>query len=421
MLETLSTRRILFVSPILSFPPKGGPEVRVWNTLKGLALKEENFVTVAYISWRFSQPAVEQALRELFGPNFGGLFSLADSFGNRFNKKRFHQGFLPRFFSKARVVFRPFFVSALARKTRSPVTWFSYGCVASITVWVFRILNPRALIVYDTDSWVRFLSRTADFVSTPWRYFYRLRSIIKLMEEAISVGLSDATVTVSEKDAQPYRAMKKAGDKVFVLSNVVDHFGLKTRVNASSSLGAATNFNILLTGSFGFRHSPMNHGTSWFLEEVWPRLKDLEPKARLVILGKGADVSWSRLSSEDIRVIGEGDNYAEHFSGAAVSIVPLWFEVGTRIKILQSALVGVPVVSTTLGAEGLDLVHEQEILIADTPEDFAKCVAVVLNNRPLAKRLADSLRSKVMRGYLIENAGRQAEIVLRHILGDEPA
>ena len=91
---------------------------------------------------------------------------------------------------------------------------------------------------------------------------------------------------------------------------------------------------------------------------------------------------------------------APYVQSAALSIVPLRVGGGTRLKILESLAMGTPVVSTTVGAEGLDLQDGEHLLLADSPDDFANAVLRILHDVALRTRLAESGRQRVAQRYL---------------------
>jgi glycosyltransferase involved in cell wall biosynthesis len=159
---------------------------------------------------------------------------------------------------------------------------------------------------------------------------------------------------------------------------------------------------LIITGSFGHFDSPMDQGTRWFVQSVWPQVKLKLPNLRLWIVGKNSDVVWSGLNEEDIEVFGWVPDTKPLIANAVACIVPLWFESGTRYKILESGLLKTPVVSTTLGAEGLKVEDEVDLLIANRPEHFAQQIVRLMNSN-LSKTLSENLYSKVTNFYSIES------------------
>ena len=101
---------------------------------------------------------------------------------------------------------------------------------------------------------------------------------------------------------------------------------------------------------------------------------------------------------------------------AKLTVVPLSHESGTRFKIVESGAAGVPCVSTTLGAEGIDITHGKDILIADTAEAFAESIISVLKNDDLRKRLATNLHALIKQKYSLNTQKKEAEDLISYLL-----
>lgn len=148
---------------------------------------------------------------------------------------------------------------------------------------------------------------------------------------------------------------------------------------------------------------PNAEGLGWFEREVWPLIRRDRPAARVEVLGRGVPAS----SHERFRYLGEGGDTRPHWARAAVSIVPLRAGGGTRLKILEAAAAGVPVVSTRLGAEGLTLAEGTEILLREDPAAFAEAVSTLLSDRGLGRRQAVAARRRVEDSYGWEAIGER--------------
>jgi glycosyltransferase involved in cell wall biosynthesis len=142
----------------------------------------------------------------------------------------------------------------------------------------------------------------------------------------------------------------------------------------------------------GLTHVDANRdGVRWFAEVVLPMLEQLVPDVHVTIVGGTPPPEIARLGDRpNIEVTGYVRDVEPFLQRAAVSIVPLRSGGGTRLKILESLSIGVPTVSTSIGAEGLDLVDGVHIKIADEPAAFARAVADVLLDHNLQQRLADA-------------------------------
>ncbi len=131
---------------------------------------------------------------------------------------------------------------------------------------------------------------------------------------------------------------------------------------------------------------PNVDGVEYFASEVWPAIKADVPEARLRIVGRNPDGRVKKWESESIEVTGRVPSVVEYLRESAVVIVPLRIGGGTRLKIYEAMATAKAVVSTTVGAEGLDVHHGRDIMLADDPGSFAQAVIMLLRDRELRRR-----------------------------------
>jgi len=131
---------------------------------------------------------------------------------------------------------------------------------------------------------------------------------------------------------------------------------------------------------------PNVDGVEYFCSEIWPIIKTEVPEARFRIVGRNPDRRITKWVSEHIEVTGRVPSVVEHLHQSAVAIVPLRIGGGTRLKIYEAMAAGKAVVSTTIGAEGLDVRHSRDIMLADDAGSFAQAVVVLLRDRELRRR-----------------------------------
>lgn len=144
----------------------------------------------------------------------------------------------------------------------------------------------------------------------------------------------------------------------------------------------------------GLHWPPNAAGIVWFAREVWPSVRAACPNAVLTIIGKSPPKELDGCG-EGIEVTGYVDDPMPYLKETAVFIVPLHAGGGMRVKILDAWAWGLPVVSTTIGAEGIDCRHGENLLIADTAAGFATAVQQVMTDRQLARSLANACRAAV--------------------------
>ncbi len=160
---------------------------------------------------------------------------------------------------------------------------------------------------------------------------------------------------------------------------------------------------------------PNAEGVRWFAERVWPLVRACRPAAGMEILGRGAPADLERLARPDFVFLGEGGDTRPHWARAAVAVVPLRAGGGTRLKILEAAACGVPVVSTRIGAEGLDF-PPAEVRAHDEPEAFAEAVVALLEDPGAARRQAAAARARVEAAYGWDRIGSRFADTLRRRL-----
>ena len=145
--------------------------------------------------------------------------------------------------------------------------------------------------------------------------------------------------------------------------------------------------NLVFTGSMDWL--PNEDAISYFTTEIMPLIKNTLPDVTLTVVGRNPYPALVELSRRDpsIIVTGRVEDVRPYMERAAAYVVPLRIGGGTRLKIFEAMAMEKPIVSTTVGAEGLPVQHEAELLLADTPEAFAAAVARVLTDEEFAFHL----------------------------------
>lgn len=144
---------------------------------------------------------------------------------------------------------------------------------------------------------------------------------------------------------------------------------------------------ILFCGSLNYL--PNIEGIRWFYDHVMPLLRNKVKDFKLVIIGNCENLDEFSYLSDDqhIDLVGRVEDVAPYYHNAIMSVVPLLSGSGIRLKITESMSFGCPVVSTKLGAEGIAY-NDSNIIISDSPDDFAAAVILLLNDNELRKKLS---------------------------------
>jgi len=161
---------------------------------------------------------------------------------------------------------------------------------------------------------------------------------------------------------------------------------------------------------------PNVDAVDYFCREVWPNILQRVPTARFRVVGRNPNPLIQALASDNIEVTGMVPSVVEHLREAAVVIVPLRVGGGTRLKIYEAMAVGRAVVSTTVGAEGLDVHDGCDIVLADNPAKFADTVAELLANHGLRARY-ERAAAELAAKYDWPAVGQQFGEVLQQLVG----
>jgi len=166
---------------------------------------------------------------------------------------------------------------------------------------------------------------------------------------------------------------------------------------------------IVFTGSMDWE--PNIDAMEYFCQEIWPTVLAQYPNARFQIVGRSPHPRVRRLGSNSIEVTGTVPSVADYLQSATVVIVPLRIGGGTRLKIYEAMAMGKAMVSTSVGAEGLDVSHGHDVLIADDAPSFAAAILQVLRDPHLRRRYEANAAATAGRYDWSQIARRFAEVL----------
>lgn len=225
---------------------------------------------------------------------------------------------------------------------------------------------------------------------------WRLVSQLRALERAVLRSYT-RVVAVSEVDARLLQRLLPS-KRVDVIPNGVDvgYFGAVTRESSDHSTDGAE--RIVFIGSLWY--PPNIDGLRFFVQDIWPVIRRRRPQVHLDIVGNAPTAEILALAErEDIDVFPSVADVRPFLADAAVVVVPLRLGTGTRLKILEALAARRPVVTTTVGAEGLELEAGRDLLLADEPTAFADSVVRLLEEPVYARELAERGQETVRRRY----------------------
>ncbi len=216
--------------------------------------------------------------------------------------------------------------------------------------------------------------------------------------EASICRAADHVLAVSGADAAALQRLVPGLD-VTVVPNGIDVESYATFIPDPSRIGRLAltgegTTSLVFTGTMDFR--PNVDAALWFAQEVLPLIRQEEPGARFVVVGQKPHRRLDTLrvgGRDDVTLTGAVDDTRPYIAEAIVYVVPLRMGGGTRFKILEAAAMSKAMVSTSLGCEGFPVKHGQELLIADSPREFADAVIALLRGPARRAELGANARA----------------------------
>jgi len=205
------------------------------------------------------------------------------------------------------------------------------------------------------------------------------------------VKKADLSIVMSHIDAKALKS-KDMRANITIIPNGVDTeiFLFNQGNNISNTIAFFGNMD----------HFPNQDAVFYFYQQVLPIIRHKKPEVKFIVVGRNPSSKLKDLAKDpNVIVTGNVDNVIPYYYKSSVAVVPLRAGGGTRLKILEAMAVGCPVVSSVIGSEGLDVTHGENILVADTPEEFANLTVELMTNKILRKKLTVTARKFVERRY----------------------
>ena len=396
--------KILFVTPQLPYPPDKGATIRTLAMIKGLAQRGHQIQLLSFINCEDDLVWLPQ-----IRPYVTGIATVQIPQRSMLTR-------LSRFVFSSRPDMAWRLPSAefadtlgnMLRQDNYDIVQFESIEVAQYALQAIEQRAPGAkkpVIVFD-DLNAEFLLQKRAFeidrkslrkwpkAFYSWVQWRRLRSY-----EARVCTTVDRVLAVSETDAAVLRDLHN-GINVTVVPNGVDcaFFSPSARPadyaepNRIKHLAA-----IVFTGTMDFR--PNADAVVWFCQEMLPLIKKHFYHVHFYIVGKGPTPEVRALASPAVTVTGYVSDIRPYIVNSQVYVVPMRMGSGTKLKVMEAMAMKIPVVSTTMGAEGIDVTPGQHLLLGDNPAEFAQHVMDLLENAAERQRLATNARRLVEEKY----------------------
>lgn len=389
---------ILLISSYLPFPLHSGGDIRLYNLIK--LLGQEHTITLICEKRSFQTQedidAVKRICRNVITVPRKKQWSLRTILKSGFSSHSF--------------LFTGHQHEEMKYAIKKALEKDSYDLIHVETSYVFQNVPqtslPIVLVEHNVEYMVyqRFLEKSPFFL----RPFLALDVKKIQAEEEKCWKKATHVVAVSQKEKE---IIEKTGVKVTLVPNGVDLEAFQYKKNMS----ATKEKRILFIGDYKWMQN--RDSVRWIVSDIWPRIeKETESTVLLWLIGRSMPEDILKLKHDRVIVEGASDRpAAELFANAAVLLAPIRIGGGSQYKILEAMAVGTPVVTTSTGAEGLRVLANDELLVADTSSELAKKTIALLTDEKLSSQIAKKARLVIEDQYSWEQITHTLEKVYKEI------
>jgi glycosyltransferase involved in cell wall biosynthesis len=271
--------------------------------------------------------------------------------------------------------------------------------------------TPTVLFQHNVESalWERQASHEPNPLH---RLVFTIEAAKMLSYERATVGRFDHVIAVSDNDHRLMSAMIDPS-RISVVPTGVDLSLYQSGCEEPQAIGDREPV-VVFVGSMDWEANV--DAVDYFCREIWPAVKRAVPGARFRIVGRNPHPRVKRLECESIEVTGTVSSVIGHYREASLNVVPLRVGGGTRLKIYEAMAMGKATVSTSIGAEGLDVNDGSDILIADSSEKFSNAIIALLNDERLRREVEKAAAVQAAR-FDWSVIGERFEDVLDRVAG----
>ncbi|MBP7691637.1 MAG: glycosyltransferase [Anaerolineales bacterium] len=389
---------VLLLTQVLPYPPDSGPKVKTWNVLKYLA-RHHAVTLVSFV--RGDQTAEVEHLRGLCQAVHPVPITRSPLQDGLALVRSLVTGQPWMMVRDDRAAMRAM-VARVAAETR-----FDVVHADQLNMAQFAARVPGARLVLDAHNalWLLYRRLAATMPAGPRRLLLERDWRLLKTYEGRLVREFDAVLAVSEEDRAALVEAAGGPRPVTVIPIAVDVDDLPVVARGPAARRLV---------HVGTMYWPPNiDGMLWFIREVYPLIRAQVPDVGLDVIGARPPQELLACNGADIAVTGYVPDLPPYLEQAAAFVVPLRAGGGMRVKILEALARGLPLVTTSLGCEGIAVEHGRHVLIADTPEALARETVRLLTDRPLADALGRAGRRLIETTYDYRAACRPLETIYR--------
>ncbi len=372
--------RVLQITNKAPYPANDGSSIAVYNMALGLVENKVQLTLLCINTKKHFKPdsAVDANFKK--ATNYKSVFvntdtSIVGAFLNLFSNQSY---FVSRFYNKA------FELELIQLLTSGAFDIIQLeGVFMAVYLPVIKKYSKAKVVIrthnVEHKIWERHIQSENNLV----KKFYLSLQNKRLKEfELSSLNNVDAVVTISPDDLNNFKTLN-VSCKLF---NSITGVNFENyQLNPSVKLQESTLFYFA-----SMDWLPNQEAVDWFLKTCWPIVISKNETVKLVIAGRNMPDRYKQLKSERIEVIENVLNPVDFYSSYQILIVPLLSGSGVRIKIIEGMSYGKPIISTSVGAEGIGATDGEHLLIADSPSDFAETIIRLVNDASKQKQLSSN-------------------------------
>ncbi|MEW5805862.1 MAG: glycosyltransferase [Acidobacteriota bacterium] len=301
-----------------------------------------------------------------------------------------------------RTLKRRFFLKKFLALNPCDLVWFVHYDMGQHYLKLCRKYGKQTKLITDSVD-VHFLreGRMAELLDDEKMM---LRSLRTKRQELSIYGQSDLTIAITNEEKE--MLMKELPQvRIEVIPNIHDI--------ASKISGFHSRDHLLFVGGYG--HPPNPDAVKYFNRDIFPLIKKEILRLNLFVVGQYIDALIKESGSNETIFTGPVDDLQSYMQSCRVFVAPLRFGAGLKGKIGEAMASGIPVVTTSIGAEGMNVVDGENILIGDTPGDFAERVIMVYSDEALWKKISSNAIRFVEENYSSRVIGRKIDDMIQNL------
>ncbi len=392
------SKRILFLTPQLPYPPHQGTALRNFGLINGLAHRGHQIALLSFAEP--GQPAYQQTPLAALCDPIVAIPVPARSMGQRLFDLCVGRA------DMARRLWSPTFLEALRRLlTQHSFDVIHFEGIEMATylqpVWQFILDHtPDTLLIYDAHNAeyalqrriaqqdIRSLNRLPQAI-----YSFIQANRLERLESLICLSV-DHILACSTTDAYKLAQLRQE-TPITVAPNAIDTAAYQPGRQVAANILRPS---LVFTGKMDFR--PNIDAVLWFAQDILPRIREIVPEAHFTVVGKNPHARLDVLTGQPgVTLTGEVPDIQPYLDATDVYVAPLRMGSGTRLKLLEAMAMGRAIVSTRVGAEGFDVQEEKHLILADSAADFATAVVNLLRDEARRRALGAAAASLVHEYY----------------------